>query len=115
MYLPRHSKSDCGWFIRHRGRARCQTLFARQSHDEGSAFAEAGAAHMNRAAMQLDEMANDRKTESQPAMFTGRCAVGLAKPFEYMWEKARFDAFTGVLHAKFEVTGLYIPNEVHIH
>src|ERR1700732_5139060 len=55
------------------------------------------------AAMQFDQLLDDRQSESQPSMSTSCRRISLLKPFENIRQKIRCDAFTGISDADFHV------------
>src|SRR6202011_3940503 len=55
------------------------------------------------AAMQFDQLLDDRQSESQPSMSTSCRRISLSKPFENIRQKIRCDAFTGISYADFHV------------
>src|SRR5262245_17798519 len=53
---------------------------------------------MDRAAVQFDEVANDRQAKSQPAVLPVDRAVGLSKALEHVGQEVRLDAGPAVRH-----------------
>ena len=68
----------------------------RQAHDERRALALAGALGPHRAAVQLDQLLDDRQAQPQPAVAAGRRGVGLAEPLEDVRQELGPDAHAGV-------------------
>ena len=65
----------------------------RQPHEEFTALAEAGAARLDRAAMQLGEAFDQRKSESQSTFASTVDAVDLGKHVEHAADRLGCDAY----------------------
>ena len=69
---------------------------AAQRHGEGRALADAGAAHVDVAAVQPHEIVDDRQPEPETAVAARRRAVGLAEAIEHVRQERAVDADAGV-------------------
>src|ERR1700749_682024 len=63
---------------------------------EGRSFAFAGTLGADGAAVQLDQMFDDGKTETQPTVLARSGCVGLSKTLEEMRQKIGFDSLAVV-------------------
>src|SRR5439155_13066258 len=72
----------------------------RQPHGERRAQVRPRALGLHVAAVQLDQMTNDREPESQTAVGTRARAVGLPEAIEDVRQELGRDAAAGVAHAK---------------
>ena len=68
----------------------------RQVYDESCALSSAAALGADGAAVQFNDVQDDRQTQAQPAMFSCTAAVGLTKAVEHMRQKLRIDTLAGV-------------------
>ena len=64
----------------------------RQPHAERRALAFAGAGRVHRAAVHLDDVADDGEAQPETAGLSRRASVGLAKALEHMRQEIRPDA-----------------------
>ena len=64
-----------------------RTLDDREARDECRALADTGALGLDGATVRLDEVLDDRQTESQPAMDAGGRSIGLPERFEGVWQE----------------------------
>ena len=69
---------------------------ALQRHDERRALADAGAAHLDLAAVQPHQIVHDRQAEPEAAVATRRRAVGLPEAVEHVRQKGGIDADAGI-------------------
>ncbi len=70
----------------------------RQPHDEGRPLPLSRALDLGRAAVQLDQVADDRQAEPEPAVGAGDRPVGLAEAVEDVRQEVGADADAGVGH-----------------
>ena len=84
--------------VRHDGLKRVAHRRQRKQNVKGRATSLALALRTHTAAMQLDELLDDRKPQTEAAMASCRRAVRLAKSVEHVREKLQADAFARVVH-----------------
>src|SRR5262249_60075331 len=81
---------------RERGGDRRADSMEGQAHVERAPLSNSRALRPDRAAMQLDEMTDDRETETEAALRPGRRRVGLPEALEDVRQKGGIDATTTV-------------------
>jgi hypothetical protein len=69
---------------------------ARKAHGEGGAGSRPGARSAYLAAVQFDEVLDDREPEPESAVLSRCRCVGLAKAVEYMRYELRFDTLAKI-------------------
>ena len=87
---------------------RILVLLRRRQHDrkpdrERRALGFAGARRLHRAAVQLDQMTDDSKSQAEAAVAARRRCIGLPETFEHMRQELRLDAGAGVGDADLDV------------
>src|SRR5207244_12316858 len=75
----------------------------RQLDGEGRAPTVAVAVDANRAAVQLDDVTDDRQTEPESAVGPGGRALRLPEPVEDVRQEGGLDPLTGVAHGDLDV------------
>ena len=67
-----------------------------ERHDERRALTDARAADLDLAAVQPDQIVDDRQAEPETAVSTCRRAVGLPEPIEHVRQERGIDADAGI-------------------
>ncbi len=75
----------------------------RQTDNEGCALILASTFYRNLSPVQLDEMLDNGKTKSQPAMHPRRGTISLSEAIEDVWQKFRSDAYARVTYRNLDV------------
>src|SRR5262249_61420544 len=84
-----------------------------ESDSEGGPAPRAGAAGGALPAVQLDQVAHNRQSQSQTALLSRGRALGLTETVKDVREKIRTDALTGVAHGDFDLR--LALSQLHLH